>query len=115
MSIQKDVGPALKSLLASCTYDLKESLEASADVLCDRSLSTLERYQLWNEVPTEGKFMVCKKRSKLFEESGWKIRNKLSRITFDVYCTLCHRTISASNRDIVDFINEEIGNTNKTF
>ncbi|KAJ8315295.1 hypothetical protein KUTeg_007445 [Tegillarca granosa] len=114
LSIQKDVGPALKSLLASCTYDLKESLEASADVLCDRSLSTLERYQLWNEVPTEGKFMVCKKRSKLFEESGLKIRNKLSRITFDVYCTLCHRTISASNRDIVDFINEEIGNTNKT-
>ncbi|KAJ8315292.1 hypothetical protein KUTeg_007442 [Tegillarca granosa] len=70
LSTQKAVDPVLKNLLASSTYDLKRSFEASVNVLCDRLLSTLESNRTWNEVPAEGKFLVCKRRCTLLEESA---------------------------------------------
>lgn len=115
LSKNTETQPAFKSLLFSCTYGLKKAIEASANVLCDRSLSTLQKNELWQLIPDEGKYMVCMKRTLKLENSGDTIMYKMHSLDNRIKCNKCsgYTTIS-SNQEFIDFARDKINSTNKT-
>lgn len=106
---------AMKGLTASCTYGLQRLLEVSAGVLSDRYLSTLEKH--WEELPAEGRLMLCMKRIQKLEEVGTELHNGISQFNTTNYnkCQFGCRSYEAllSTKQSIDSLKAEWTKANK--
>lgn len=108
----KPLKPAIRCMLMSLTYDLKKLLEASADVLSEKYLSTLERN--WGEIPKEGRLKMCMERIKKLEEFGAMAKNSLDMIKYSYECRKCYEEGKIKDREYAKLINAEFEKVHKS-